>query len=51
MPLPISVPEAAPQELEDARRVIGTLPIEKLLLEDEDNDTYVLNHALSVDGL
>lgn len=45
VPLPISIPEPAPQELEDARRVIGTLPIEKLLLEDEDNDTYVLNHA------
>uniref|UniRef100_A0A8B9VL65 POU class 2 homeobox associating factor 1 n=1 Tax=Anas zonorhyncha TaxID=75864 RepID=A0A8B9VL65_9AVES len=51
VPLPISIPEPAPQELEDARRVIGTLPIEKLLLEDEDNDTYVLNHALSVEGL
>lgn len=51
VPLPISIPEPAPQELEDARRVIGTLPLEKLLLEDEDNDTYVLNHALSVEGL
>ncbi|XP_003212754.1 POU domain class 2-associating factor 1 isoform X2 [Meleagris gallopavo] len=51
VPLPISIPDPAPQELEDARRVIGTLPIEKLLLEDEDNDTYVLNHALSVEGL
>ncbi|XP_071625334.1 POU domain class 2-associating factor 1 [Heliangelus exortis] len=51
VPLPVSIPEPAPQELEDARRVIGTLPIEKLLLEDEDNDTYVLNHALSVEGL
>ncbi|NXG43998.1 OBF1 factor, partial [Psilopogon haemacephalus] len=51
VPLPISIPEPGPQELEDARRAIGTLPIEKLLLEDEDNDTYVLNHALSVEGL
>ncbi|NWR47730.1 OBF1 factor, partial [Regulus satrapa] len=51
VPVPISIPEAAPQELEDARRAIGALPIEKLLLEDEDNDTYVLSHALSVEGL
>ncbi|XP_009079491.1 PREDICTED: POU domain class 2-associating factor 1 [Acanthisitta chloris] len=51
VPVPISIPEPAPQELEDARRAIGALPIEKLLLEDEDNDTYVLNHALSVEGL
>ncbi|XP_064029227.1 POU domain class 2-associating factor 1 [Pogoniulus pusillus] len=51
VPMPISIPEPGPQELEDARRAIGTLPIEKLLLEDEDNDTYVLNHALSVEGL
>ncbi|NXH43033.1 OBF1 factor, partial [Dicaeum eximium] len=51
LPVPISIPEPAPQELEDARRAIGALPIEKLLLEDEDNDTYVLSHALSVEGL
>ncbi|NXR63638.1 OBF1 factor, partial [Rhadina sibilatrix] len=51
VPVPISIPEPAPQELEDARRAIGALPIEKLLLEDEDNDTYVLSHALSVQGL
>ncbi|NXE70449.1 OBF1 factor, partial [Calcarius ornatus] len=51
VPVPISIPEPAPQELEDARRAIGALPIEKLLLEDEDNDTYVLSHALSVEGL
>ncbi|NXU19940.1 OBF1 factor, partial [Pardalotus punctatus] len=51
VPVPISIPEPAPQELEDARRAIGALPIEKLLLEDEDSDTYVLSHALSVEGL
>lgn len=51
VPVPISIPEPAPQELEDARRAIGALPIEKLLLEDEDNDTYVLSHSLSVQGL
>ncbi|XP_064588233.1 POU domain class 2-associating factor 1 [Zonotrichia leucophrys gambelii] len=51
VPVPISIPEPAPQELEDARRAIGALPIEKLLLEDEDNDTYVLSHALSVEGI
>ncbi|XP_063274064.1 POU domain class 2-associating factor 1 isoform X2 [Prinia subflava] len=51
VPVPVSIPEPAPQELEDARRAIGALPIEKLLLEDEDNDTYVLSHALSVQGI
>ncbi|XP_071432268.1 POU domain class 2-associating factor 1 [Pithys albifrons albifrons] len=51
VPVPIPVPEPPPQELEDARRAIGAMPIEKLLLEDEDNDTYVLTHALSVEGL
>uniref|UniRef100_A0A8C5TAV0 POU class 2 homeobox associating factor 1 n=1 Tax=Malurus cyaneus samueli TaxID=2593467 RepID=A0A8C5TAV0_9PASS len=51
LPVPVSIPEPAPQELEDARRAIGALPIERLLLEDEDSDTYVLSHALSVEGL
>uniref|UniRef100_A0A8D0L7A0 POU class 2 homeobox associating factor 1 n=1 Tax=Sphenodon punctatus TaxID=8508 RepID=A0A8D0L7A0_SPHPU len=51
VPLPISIPEPVPQELEEARREISALPIEKLLLQDEDNDTYVLNHSLSVEGL
>ncbi|NWX89077.1 IKBD inhibitor, partial [Nothoprocta pentlandii] len=49
VPLPISIPEPAPQELEDARRVIGTLPIEKLLLEDEDNDTVL--HIYAAKGM
>ncbi|NXL31969.1 IKBD inhibitor, partial [Glaucidium brasilianum] len=49
VPLPISIPEPAPQELEDARRVIGTLPIEKLLLEDEDNDTIL--HIYAAKGM
>ncbi|XP_050777476.1 POU domain class 2-associating factor 1 isoform X1 [Gopherus flavomarginatus] len=49
VPLPISIPEPAPQELEDARRVISTLPIEKLLLEDEDNDTIL--HIYAAKGM
>ncbi|XP_048824396.1 POU domain class 2-associating factor 1 isoform X1 [Lagopus muta] len=49
VPLPISIPEPAPQELEDARRVIGTLPLEKLLLEDEDNDTIL--HIYAAKGM
>ncbi|XP_029429774.1 POU domain class 2-associating factor 1 isoform X2 [Rhinatrema bivittatum] len=50
VPLPISIPEPAAHDLEEARRVIGCVPIEKLLQEDEDNDTYVLNNALSIEG-
>ncbi|KAM4885639.1 POU domain class 2-associating factor 1 [Sylvia borin] len=49
LPVPISIPEPAPQELEDARRTIGALPIEKLLLEDEDNDTIL--HIYAAKGL
>ncbi|XP_053943023.1 POU domain class 2-associating factor 1 isoform X2 [Cuculus canorus] len=49
VPLPISIPEPAPQELEDARRVIGTMPIEKLLLEDEDSDTIL--HIYAAKGM
>ncbi|NXD30511.1 IKBD inhibitor, partial [Spelaeornis formosus] len=49
VPVPISIPEPAPQELEDARRAIGALPIEKLLLEDEDNDTIL--HIYAAKGL
>ncbi|NXL97126.1 IKBD inhibitor, partial [Tyrannus savana] len=49
VPVPISIPEPAPQELEDARRVIGALPIEKLLLEDEDSDTIL--HIYAAKGM
>uniref|UniRef100_A0A8C9N076 POU class 2 homeobox associating factor 1 n=2 Tax=Serinus canaria TaxID=9135 RepID=A0A8C9N076_SERCA len=49
VPVPISMPEPAPQELEDARRAIGALPVEKLLLEDEDNDTIL--HIYAAKGL
>ncbi|NXC46923.1 IKBD inhibitor, partial [Penelope pileata] len=49
VPLPIPIPEPAPQELEDARRAIGALPIEKLLLEDEDNDTIL--HIYAAKGM
>ncbi|XP_055516443.1 POU domain class 2-associating factor 1 [Leucoraja erinacea] len=41
VPLNISSPEPGLLELEDARRTIANMPIEKLLQQDEDNDTYV----------
>ncbi|XP_078282728.1 POU domain class 2-associating factor 1 [Rhinoraja longicauda] len=41
VPLNISIPEPGLLELEDARRTIANMPIEKLLQQDEDNDTYV----------
>ncbi|XP_054251539.1 POU domain class 2-associating factor 1, partial [Indicator indicator] len=49
VPVPISIPEPGPQELEDARRAVGTLPLEKLLLEDEDNDTIL--HIYAAKGM
>lgn len=50
VPLPIAIPEPALQDVEDARRSVGSIAIEKLLEGDEDHDTYVLNHTLSIDG-
>nr|XP_015193059.1 PREDICTED: POU domain class 2-associating factor 1 isoform X3 [Lepisosteus oculatus] len=41
VPLPITVPEPDPQRLDQARATIGSLPIEKLLQEDEDKDTIL----------
>lgn len=43
--LPISIPEPVLQDVEDPRRTISSL-----LLEEEDSDTYSLNHTLSVEG-
>ncbi|KAJ1075276.1 hypothetical protein K5549_009420 [Capra hircus] len=48
--LPISIPEPVLPDAEDPRRAIGSLTIDKLLLEEEDSDTYALNHTLSVEG-
>ncbi|KAJ8783371.1 hypothetical protein J1605_009245 [Eschrichtius robustus] len=48
--LPISIPEPVLQDVEDPRRAISSLTIDKLLLEEEDSDTYALNHTLSVEG-
>ncbi|XP_028665361.2 POU domain class 2-associating factor 1 [Erpetoichthys calabaricus] len=49
LPLPITVPEPAPHELEEANRVIGSLPIEKLLQEDDDKDTIL--HIYTAKGM
>ncbi|XP_042332463.1 POU domain class 2-associating factor 1 [Sceloporus undulatus] len=51
LPFPISVPEVVPQELEDARKDLGDLSMEKLLLEDGNHGTFDLNNSLSVEGL
>ncbi|ELW64238.1 POU domain class 2-associating factor 1 [Tupaia chinensis] len=48
--LPISIPEPVLQDMEDPRRAINSLTIDKLLLEEEDSDAYALNHTLSVEG-
>ncbi|KAM3922671.1 POU domain class 2-associating factor 1 [Leptodactylus fuscus] len=50
VPIPISVPDSVPEEL-DSRRDINNLPMEKLLEGGEGNDSYVLNHTLSIEGL
>ncbi|XP_064424757.1 POU domain class 2-associating factor 1 [Latimeria chalumnae] len=50
VPTPITIPDPVPQDLQQARQSVGSLPIEKLLQEDEDNDTYVLSSTLSVEG-
>lgn len=48
--LPISIPEPVLQDMEDPRRTMNSLTIDKLLLEEEDGDAYALNHTLSVEG-
>ncbi|CAK6448788.1 unnamed protein product [Pipistrellus nathusii] len=48
--LPISIPEPVLQDMEDPRRPISSMTIDKLLLEEEDSDGYTLNHTLSVEG-
>ncbi|OCT70447.1 POU domain class 2-associating factor 1 [Xenopus laevis] len=49
VPIPVSLPEPVQQDLDDTRRVIGSM--EKLLQEDADNESYVLSHTLSIEGL
>ncbi|XP_078388842.1 NF-kappa-B inhibitor delta-like [Cetorhinus maximus] len=49
VPLPISVPEPGLVELEDARRSIAGMAIEKLLQQDEDNDTIL--HIYAAKGM
>ncbi|XP_041424495.1 POU class 2 homeobox associating factor 1 L homeolog isoform X2 [Xenopus laevis] len=51
VPIPISLPEPVQQDLDDTRRVISNMPMEKLLQEDENNESYVLSHTLSIEGL
>lgn len=48
--LPISIPEPVLQDMEDPRRAMNSLTIDKLLLEEEDSDAYSINHTLSVEG-
>ncbi|XP_044312287.1 POU domain class 2-associating factor 1 [Varanus komodoensis] len=51
VPVPVSVLDPVPQELEDTRKEMGPLTIEKLLLQEENNDGYDLNNSLPVEGL
>ncbi|XP_053307382.1 POU domain class 2-associating factor 1 [Spea bombifrons] len=51
VPIPISVPDPVPQEQNDTRRELSSMPIEKLLQEDEENDSYAIHHTLSIAGL
>uniref|UniRef100_A0A8C5MJZ1 POU class 2 homeobox associating factor 1 n=1 Tax=Leptobrachium leishanense TaxID=445787 RepID=A0A8C5MJZ1_9ANUR len=50
VPVPISVPEE-PQDRDDARRELNNISIEKLLEEDEENESYAIQHTLSLAGL
>jgi hypothetical protein len=36
--------------MDDPRRAISSLAIDKLLLEEEGSNAYELNHTLSVEG-
>ncbi|XP_072139973.1 NF-kappa-B inhibitor delta-like [Mobula birostris] len=49
MPLNIPIPELGLLELEDARRTIASMAIEKLLQQDEDNDTIL--HIYAAKGM
>uniref|UniRef100_H3ABW1 NFKB inhibitor delta n=1 Tax=Latimeria chalumnae TaxID=7897 RepID=H3ABW1_LATCH len=49
VPTPITIPDPVPQDLQQARQSVGSLPIEKLLQEDEDNDTIL--HIYAAQGM
>ncbi|XP_077313068.1 POU domain class 2-associating factor 1 [Lithobates pipiens] len=51
VPIPISLPDPVPEELNDSRQAINNVPIEKLLHGEGGSDSYVLNHTLSIEGL
>ncbi|XP_075694907.1 POU domain class 2-associating factor 1 [Rhinoderma darwinii] len=51
VPIPISVPDSVQEELDESRRDINDLPMQKLLQGEEDNNSYVLSHTLSIEGL
>ncbi|KPP69018.1 POU domain class 2-associating factor 1-like, partial [Scleropages formosus] len=44
----VEVPEPDPERLEDARNVVASLPLEKLLEEDDEKDTYVTDPSLFI---
>ncbi|KAG8434493.1 hypothetical protein GDO86_012754 [Hymenochirus boettgeri] len=50
VPIPIPLSESAQPETDDPRLVTNSMPIEKLL-QEEDNDSYMLSHSLSIEGL
>lgn len=41
LPVPLPFPEPDTQQLEQARATVASLPLERLLEEDDDGDTYV----------
>ncbi|XP_036393213.1 POU domain class 2-associating factor 1 [Megalops cyprinoides] len=51
LPLPVSVPEPDPERLEQARATVASLPLERLLEEDDDKDTYVTGSSLFTQGV
>uniref|UniRef100_A0A8D0E8W9 POU class 2 homeobox associating factor 1 n=1 Tax=Salvator merianae TaxID=96440 RepID=A0A8D0E8W9_SALMN len=51
VPFPVSVPDIVPQELEDSRKEVGALTMEKFLLQEENSAAYDLTNSLPVEGL
>ncbi|XP_075046892.1 POU domain class 2-associating factor 1 [Mixophyes fleayi] len=50
VPIPISLSDPIPEEPDDSRREINN-SIDKLLHGEEESDSYVLSHTLSIEGL
>ncbi|KAI1893467.1 hypothetical protein AGOR_G00124020 [Albula goreensis] len=48
LPVSVPVPEPDPLQMEQARATVASLPLEKLLEEDDDRDTYVTSPSLFV---